>query len=27
MFQWAGSYRTINIGKGGFMFATAAHVH
>lgn len=26
IFSWAGAYRTVNIGKGGFMFATAAHV-
>jgi cell filamentation protein len=26
VFQWAGAYRTVNIGKGGFMFAAAAHV-
>lgn len=26
VFTWAGTYRTVNIGKGGFMFAAAAHV-
>lgn len=26
VFPWAGTYRTVNIGKGGFMFAAAAHV-
>jgi len=26
VFTWAGRYRTVNIGKGGFMFAAAAHV-
>lgn len=26
IFSWAGAYRTVNIGKGGFMFAAAAHV-
>lgn len=26
VFSWAGVYRTVNIGKGGFMFAAAAHV-
>lgn len=26
VFSWAGAYRTVNIGKGGFMFAAAAHV-
>lgn len=26
VFPWAGAYRTVNIGKGGFMFAAAAHV-
>lgn len=26
VFIWAGTYRTVNIGKGGFMFAAAAHV-
>lgn len=26
VFTWAGAYRTVNIGKGGFMFAAAAHV-
>jgi cell filamentation protein len=26
VFSWAGTYRTVNIGKGGFMFAGAAHV-
>lgn len=26
LFSWAGLYRTVNIGKGGFMFAAAAHV-
>jgi cell filamentation protein, protein adenylyltransferase len=26
VFVWAGAYRTVNIGKGGFMFAAAAHV-
>jgi cell filamentation protein len=26
IFIWAGTYRTVNIGKGGFMFAAAAHV-
>ena len=26
VFLWAGAYRTVNIGKGGFMFAAAAHV-
>lgn len=26
VFSWAGTYRTVNIGKGGFMFAAAAHV-
>jgi len=26
VFPWAGVYRTVNIGKGGFMFAAAAHV-
>lgn len=26
VFTWAGSYRSVNIGKGGFMFAAAAHV-
>jgi cell filamentation protein len=26
VFTWAGTCRTVNIGKGGFMFAAAAHV-
>ena len=26
VFSWAGAYRTVNIGKGGFMFAATAHV-
>jgi cell filamentation protein len=26
VFTWAGTYRNVNIGKGGFMFAAAAHV-
>jgi cell filamentation protein len=26
VFTWAGAYRKVNIGKGGFMFAAAAHV-
>ncbi len=26
IFIWAGSYRTVNIGNGGFMFAASAHV-
>ena len=26
VFPWAGAYRTVNIAKGGFMFAAAAHV-
>lgn len=26
VFKWAGIYRTVNIGKGGFMFAAAAYV-
>lgn len=26
VFPWAGCYRSVNIGKGGFMFAAAAHV-
>jgi cell filamentation protein len=26
LFTWAGTYRNVNIGKGGFMFAAAAHV-
>lgn len=26
VFPWAGAYRNVNIGKGGFMFAAAAHV-
>lgn len=26
IFTWAGAYRTVNIAKGGFMFAAAAHV-
>ena len=26
VFSWAGTYRTVNIGKGGFLFAAAAHV-
>jgi cell filamentation protein, protein adenylyltransferase len=26
VFTWAGAYRNVNIGKGGFMFAAAAHV-
>lgn len=26
VYTWAGAYRTVNIGKGGFMFAAAAHV-
>lgn len=26
VFAWAGAYRTVNIAKGGFMFASAAHV-
>lgn len=26
VFSWAGSYRTVNIAKGGFMFAAAAHI-
>lgn len=26
VFSWAGTYRTVNIGKGGFMFSAAAHV-
>lgn len=26
VYTWAGAYRTVNIGKGGFMFAAAAHL-
>lgn len=26
VYAWAGAYRTVNIGKAGFMFAAAAHV-
>lgn len=26
IFVWAGTYRNVNVGKGGFMFAAAAHV-
>ena len=26
VFSWAGAYRAVNIGKGGFMFAAAAHL-
>jgi len=26
LFSWAGSYRSVNIGKNGFMFAAAAHI-
>jgi len=26
LFSWAGSYRAVNIGKNGFMFAAAAHI-
>lgn len=26
VFSWAGAHRTVNIAKGGFMFAAAAHV-
>ena len=26
VFIWAGTYRAVNIGKGGFLFAAAAHV-
>jgi len=26
VYSWAGAYRNVNIGKGGFMFAAAAHV-
>lgn len=26
VYSWAGSYRAVNIGKGGFMFAAAAHL-
>jgi len=26
VFSWAGAYRSVNIGKDGFMFAAAAHV-
>lgn len=26
VFTWAGTYRSVNIGKGGFMFAASAHV-
>jgi len=26
VFTWAGNYRSVNIGKGGFMFAAATHV-
>lgn len=26
IFTWAGTYRNVNIGKDGFMFAAAAHV-
>ncbi len=26
VFTWAGTYRSVNIGKAGFMFAAAAHV-
>ena len=26
VFSWAGSYRTVNVGKGGFMFAASAYV-
>jgi cell filamentation protein len=26
IFTWAGTYRNVNIAKGGFMFAAAAHV-
>jgi len=26
VFSWAGTYRTVNIGKGGFMFAAAAYI-
>lgn len=25
VFTWAGTYRSVNIGKGGLMFAAAAH--
>jgi cell filamentation protein len=25
MYAWAGVYRTVNIAKGGFLFAAAAH--
>jgi len=26
VFSWAGAYRTVNIAKGGFMFAAVAHI-
>jgi cell filamentation protein len=26
VFVWAGNYRSVNIGKGGFLFAAAVHV-
>lgn len=26
VFAWAGAYRTVNLGKGGFMFAAAAYI-
>lgn len=26
VFTWAGTYRTVNLGKGGFMFAAAAYI-
>lgn len=26
VFTWAGAYRTVNLGKGGFMFAAAAYI-
>ena len=26
VFSWAGAFRTVNIGKGGFLFASAAHL-
>lgn len=26
VFSWAGAFRTVNIGKGGFLFAAAAHL-
>jgi cell filamentation protein len=26
VFSWAGAFRTVNIGKGGFLFASAVHL-